>query len=143
MDYADVVFRLLSLKLQKRLQKVENEAASFVLGRYVKEKDIISLGWLPIKERREWHLVKLAVNYIIVHNKPAYIDISLKDNSKHNRSNTAPQMATTTNSKILRNSAAEIFNKMPNTIRNSKTKAEFSSKSKEHFLTEAKKRLLV
>ena len=41
MDYADVVFHPLSLKLQKRLQKVENAAASFVLGRYVKEKDII------------------------------------------------------------------------------------------------------
>ena len=100
MDYADVVFHPLSLKLQKRLQKVENAAASFVLGRYVKEKDIISLGWLPMKERREWHLVKLAFNYITDHNKPAYIDISLKENSKHLRSNSAPQIATTTNSKF-------------------------------------------
>lgn len=33
LDYADAVFRPLSLKLQKRLQKVENAAASFVLGR--------------------------------------------------------------------------------------------------------------
>ena len=91
----------------------------------------------------EWHFVKLAFNYITDHNKPAYIDISLKENSKHLRSNSAPQIATTTNSKILRNSAAEIFNKMPNAIRNSETKAEFSLKSKEYFLTEAKKRLLV
>ena len=96
----------------------------------VKEKDIISSGLLPMKGRREWHLVKLAFNYITGHNKPAYIDISLKENRKHLRSNSAPQIASTTNSKILRNSAAEIFNKMPNAIRNSKTKAEFSSKSK-------------
>ena len=52
MDYADAVFRPLSFKLQKRLQKVENAAASFVLGRYTKEKDVVSLGWLPMKERR-------------------------------------------------------------------------------------------
>ena len=143
MDYADVVFHPLSLKLQKRLQRVENAAASFVLGCYVKEKDIISLGWLPMKERREWHLVKLAFNYITDHNKPAYIDISLKENSKFLRSNSAPQIATTTNSKILRNSAAKIFNTMPNAIRNSETKAEFSSKSKEYFLTEVKNGLLI
>ena len=31
-----------------------------------------------MKERQEWHLVKLAFNYITDHNKPAYIDISLK-----------------------------------------------------------------
>ena len=63
MDYADAVFRPLSLKLQKRLQKVENGAASFVLGRYTKEKDVVSLDWLPMKERRDWHLVKLAFKY--------------------------------------------------------------------------------
>ena len=44
MDNADVVFHPLSSKLQKRLQKVKNAAASFVLCRFVKEKDIISLG---------------------------------------------------------------------------------------------------
>ena len=86
---------------------------------------------------------RMAFNYITDHNKSAYIDISLKENSKHLRSNSAPQIATTTNSKILWNSAAEIFNKMPNAIRNSEKKAKFSSKSKEYFLTESKKRLLV
>ena len=65
----------------------------------VKEKDIISLGWLPMKERQEWHLVKLVFNYITDHNKPAYTDISLKENSKHLRSNSAQQIATTINFK--------------------------------------------
>ena len=143
MDYADAVFRPLSLKLQKRLQKVENAAASFVLGRYTKEKDVVSLGWLPMKERRDWHLAKLAFKYISDRNKPEYIDISLKENNRHLRSSSAPLIATSTDSKTLRNIAAEIFNKMPIAIRNSKTKADFSSKSKEHFFTEAKKRLLV
>ena len=64
MDYADAVFRPLSLKLQKRLQKVENAAASFLLGRHTKEKDVVSLSWLPMKERRDWHLVKLVFKYI-------------------------------------------------------------------------------
>ena len=139
MDYSDAVFRPLSLKLQKRLQKVEDAAASFVLGHYAKEKDVVSLGWLPMKERRDWHLVKLAFKYISDRNKPEYIDISLKENSRHLRSSSAPLIATSTESKTLRNNAADIFNKMPNAIRNSKTKAEFSSKSEEHFYPKQRK----
>ena len=49
MDYADAVFRPIPLRLLKRLQKVQNAAASFVFGRYAKEKDVITLGWLPMK----------------------------------------------------------------------------------------------
>ena len=143
MDYADAVFRPPSLKLQKRLQKVENAAASFVLGRYTKEKDVVSLGWLPMKERRDWHLVKLAFKYISERNKREYIDISLKENSRHLRSSSAPLTATSTDYKTLRNNAAEIFNKMPIAIRNSKTTGEFLSKSREHFFSEAMARLLV
>ena len=108
-----------------------------------KEKDVVSLGWLPMKERRDWHLVKLAFKYISDRNKPEYIDISLKENSRYLRSSSAPLIATSTDYKTLRNNAAEIFNKMPIAIGNSKTTAEFSSKSKEHFFSEAMTRLLV
>ena len=100
MDYADALFRPLSLKLQKRLQRVENVAASFVLGRYTKEKDVVSLGWLPIRERRDWHLVKLAFKYISERNNPEYIDIPLKENNRHLRSNSAPLIATSTDYKL-------------------------------------------
>ena len=141
MDYADAVFRPLSLKLQKRLQKVENAAASFVLGRYTKEIDVLSLGWLPMKERRDWHLVKLAFKYISKRNKlafkyiskrnkPEYTDISQKENRENLRSSSAPLIATSTNYKTLRNNAAELFKKMPIAIRSSKPTAEFSSNPK-------------
>ena len=34
-------------------------AASFVCGCYVNNIDsILKLGWLPMKERREWHILK-------------------------------------------------------------------------------------
>ena len=38
MDYADIEFRPLSLEQRKGLQKVENAAACFVLGRYTLTK---------------------------------------------------------------------------------------------------------
>ena len=44
--------------LLKRLQRIQFAAASFVFGRYVNDIDsILKLGWLPMKERREWHVL--------------------------------------------------------------------------------------
>jgi hypothetical protein len=44
----------------KRLTRVQSSAAGFVTNRYATEKDVIKLGWLPLQERREHNLLKLA-----------------------------------------------------------------------------------
>ncbi|XP_065068197.1 uncharacterized protein LOC135693593 [Rhopilema esculentum] len=77
MYHVDAVIRPLPLRLLKRLQKVQNAAASFVLGRYAKEKDVVTLGRLPMKERRDWHLLNLSHKYVHDDRKPKYIDRSL------------------------------------------------------------------
>ena len=144
MDYADAIFRPLPLRLLKRLQKVQNAAASFVLGRYAKEKDVITLGWLPMKERRDWHLMKLSFKYLSDRHKPEYIDISLKEHTRNLRSNSAPLIATSTStSNIFRNDAAELFNKLPAEIRNTKSSAQFSSQTRNILKIAAAERLLV
>ena len=75
MDYADAVTPLLPLRHLKRLQKVQNAAASFVLGRYAKEKDVVILGCLPMKEHRDWHLLNLSHNYVHDERKPKYLNM--------------------------------------------------------------------
>ena len=82
MDYADAVFRPLPLRLLKLLQKIQNTAANFVLGHYAKEKYVMTLGLLPMKECRDWHLMKLSFKYINDQQKPKYIDISLEGNTR-------------------------------------------------------------
>jgi hypothetical protein len=44
--------------LQKKIQKVQNSAASFVINRYAREEDVLKLGWLPTKERTEFNLLR-------------------------------------------------------------------------------------
>ena len=63
-EYADANLRPLPLRLLERLQKVQNASVSFVLGRYAKGKDVITLGWLPMKERRDWHMMKLSFKHV-------------------------------------------------------------------------------
>ena len=90
MDYADAVTPLLPLRHLKRLQKVQNAAASFVLGRYAKEKDVVILGCPPMKEHRDWHLLNLFHKYVHDERKPKYLDISLKENARNLRSSSVP-----------------------------------------------------
>ena len=59
LDYADLVFYPLPQFLLCHLQRVQFAAASFVLGHYVKSfRDVLTIGWLPINERRDLNLLK-------------------------------------------------------------------------------------
>ena len=59
-DYNDVVTYSANERLLKRLQKVQSAVAGFVLNRFASTKDVRKLGWLPIHERRQFNLLKLA-----------------------------------------------------------------------------------
>ena len=57
LDFNDVVMYPLPQYL--KLQRVQRFAASFVNNRYTKMADVIGLGWLPVKERTEFHLFRI------------------------------------------------------------------------------------
>ena len=59
LDYADIVFMPNTNLLANHLPKVQNSAASFVFDKFSKEKDVIGLGWLTMRERRELQLFNL------------------------------------------------------------------------------------
>jgi len=42
------------------LRKVQTTCAGFLLSRYATVEDLKSLKWLPIKERLEWTIARLA-----------------------------------------------------------------------------------
>ena len=57
LDYCDLVYYALPSKLLKRLQHVQSSAACFITGKFSREEDLLKLGWLPMMERRDWHLL--------------------------------------------------------------------------------------
>ena len=59
LDFNDVVMYPLPQYLEAKLQRVQRCAASFVNNRYAKMADVIGLGWLPVKERTECHLLRI------------------------------------------------------------------------------------
>ena len=96
-----------------------------------------------MKERRDWHLMKLSFKYVYDQRKPEYIDISLKENTRNLRSSSGPLIASSLVSNTFRNDAAELFNKLPEKIRKAKNITEFSTQTRNNLYTEAKRRLLV
>ena len=65
-NYGIVLYKNAPAYLIKRLQRLQNVAAGYVLTRYSNEKDVISLNWLPIIELIDFEISKLAHNTISI-----------------------------------------------------------------------------
>ena len=85
--YGDTVFYPLTNVDLKRLQKCQNTAASFVLGKYVKDReDLEKIGWLPMKERRDLHLLQQTFKAIHFANWPQHLGLEQYVNDRNLRS---------------------------------------------------------
>ena len=60
LDYCNLVFGAMPDYQLKRLQRVQDMCAGYVLSRYATVADLKELRWLPIKERLEHSIAKLA-----------------------------------------------------------------------------------
>ena len=84
LDYCDTFYYpLLEFQL-KLLQRVQPVAASFVLRRYLNgSNDIFTVGWLPERQRRDFHVPKLVHEALHSPSWPSYVSL---DTVKHLRS---------------------------------------------------------
>ena len=59
-NYGIVLYKNAPAYLIKRIQRLQNAAAGYVLMRYSNEKDVISLNLLPVIELIDFEISKLA-----------------------------------------------------------------------------------
>ena len=59
LDYCSIVFYPIPMYQLKRLQKVQNACAVFVLKKYAAAVDVRDLNWLTMEKRRELSLLKM------------------------------------------------------------------------------------
>ena len=82
--------------LLKRLQRIQFAAASFVTGRYVNSfESLLKLGWLPVRERRDWHLLKTAHKALYSLNWPQTLILKKVKHTRLLRSNGTVNLADT------------------------------------------------
>ena len=96
--------------LLKRLQKVQK----------AKVNDVITLGCLPIKERIEFSLGKLAYNALKDDKWPGYLSLQVKKATRVLRSNTDGALKLEYSSiedSFQYNHAAKVFNSLPENLK--------------------------
>ena len=133
LDYCNVVFSAMPDYQLKRLQRVQNMCAGYVLSRYATVADLKELRWLPIKERLEYSIAKLAHKSIYSEDFP----IKLKQHvvQPYSLRLNAPKLELASKLEIgtFQDQAAQVFNKLPAELRNCSNFAQFSSKFKIHL----------
>ena len=111
--------------LLKRLQRIQFAAASFVTGRYVNSfESLLKLGWLPVRERRDQHLLKMAHKALYSHNWPQTLGLEKVKHTRLLRSNSTVNLVVSHVSNTFRDTTARIFKTLP-----SGTKSCVDSKS--------------
>ena len=119
LDYFDTVYYpLLEFQL-KRLQRVQLVAASFVLNRYVNDvDDIVKIGWLLVRRRRDFFVLKLVHQALYSPSWPSYVPLDTVKHLRPLRSGAATRLTIPMEMGTFQDSAAKLFNVLPANIRN-------------------------
>jgi hypothetical protein len=121
LDYCDTVYSPVHDYQLKRLQRIQNACAGFVKGSYAKVADVINIGWLPIKERRDWHMLKMAHKALRVL-----------------RASAAMKIQVPLESGTFQDTASQLFNALPAELRNCEHFGHFSRQCKDFLMCNAR-----
>ena len=113
LQFNDVVCFPLPIYLQKKIQKVQNSAASFVVNRYATEEDVLKLGWLPTKERTELNLLRATHHAMYNPSWPEYLKVEKREPKRLLRSNKAPLLVVPLIKGTFQDSISSLFNEVP------------------------------
>ena len=141
LDYNDIVSYPIPEYLVKRLQRVQRAAAGFVIGRYATELDVLKLGWLPVKERRDFHLAQAIFKALYFDQWPSYLKLELYTPGRTLRSSSETKLTVPLENDTFQASAAKIFNVLPLEIRNCRVFDDFKRTVKAHYFDVANERL--
>ena len=97
----------------KKIQRVQNSAASFVVNSYATEEDVLKLGWLPTKERTELNLLRATHHAIYNPSWPEYLKVGKREPKRLLRSNKAPLLVVPLVKGTFQDSISSLFNELP------------------------------
>ena len=103
--------------LQKRVQRVQNAAAGFVLNCFCTESDVLRLGWLPMLENTELNILKLVQRALYSSSWPENLKLTRDSTHRQLRSSNAPLFQISLVKGTFQDTAANLFNKLPAHLR--------------------------
>ena len=86
LDYCQIIFNPISEYLVLMLQRV-------IIIKYVREtKDLVKIGWLPVKGRRQWNLLKATHQALYSDKWPTHTSLTKVNYLRTLRSSSAPSV---------------------------------------------------
>ena len=115
-DYNDIVVypHHSTLKQNYRYLEFKKSAASFVNNRYAKMDDVIGLGWLPVNEQTEMHLLRRTHRALCDTSWPSYLTLQRHQTTMNLRLCATPQLAVPLETGTFQDSASKLFNSLLN-----------------------------
>ena len=145
LDYADVCYLDVTEELLNKLERLQNLAIRFVFG--LRKYDHVSqfraqLNWLPIRLRRDMHILSLLFKILNYQHFPSYLRSRftvLPTPTRSRRSCVVPTLdIPKSNTKFMQKSfsvyAASLWNHLPKSIQNSPSIISFKSKLKQYLV---------
>ena len=136
LDYGDTVFYPLNASELKRLQKCQYAAANLVLGRHVKDpKDLKTLGWLSMKDRRDFHILQQTFKALYNKKWPDVPETKTRNlQLRYEPPLTgAPRLQVPLENNTLQDNASKLFNNLPISTRNCNNFSIFSKLVKQYL----------
>ena len=136
LDYGNILLSDAPDYLIKRMQRVQNVAASYVTKRYTTEAEVLNLNWLPIKERIEYTIAKMAFKSINDSSWPRYIKLSERPQSARNLRSKSVSSVIQCKSKIKNTFeyiASKTFNDLPLKCREVESYQQFCARTKQYL----------
>ena len=108
--------------LVKRLQRVQNCAAGYVLGRYANAVYVVNLNCLPILEGTEYNISKLTYQGLNDKNWTSYLPVEIVTQKRTLRSNNSGPCVDHGEKHTFEDQAKNAFNKLTINIRSDESK---------------------
>ena len=136
-NYCNFLFYGASKADLKRLQKIENAAAGFVLKRHATITDVFELKWLPVEENIAASLSKTAHSALCNKSWPSYLRLSvIQSNNRNLRLSQVNEHNIDSRGCIVggfQEMASKCFNELPINVKKIKSKASFNKKCFDYF----------
>lgn len=137
-DYGNAVFHSSPAYLINQLQRVQNTAASYVTRKFCKLTDVLQLKWLPVIERAEFAVAKLAWKAINKSDWPKFLPMKLRPSTRTRKGTQETILVQTNNiDGTFGSCAPKIFNNLPQDCRTSGEYNIFIKKTKSFFFDKA------
>ena len=132
-NYCIVIYSQMPNYLVKRLQRVQNSAAGYVLGRYTNALDVVNLNCLPIFESIDYNISKLTYQELNDKNWPSYLPVEIVTQKRTLRSNNSGPYVDQNETHTFQDQAKNAFNKLPINVRSNESKIIFNRQARDFY----------